>query len=70
MQIMASSRRTTESRPVVGEPEIQQMNDMQQIAATFHAAINGRSLDALHALMTADHVFIDVAGNPINGRDA
>jgi ketosteroid isomerase-like protein len=36
----------------------------------FNHCINQRDLDALSKLMTADHVFIDAAGNSVAGREA
>ena len=41
-------------------------HDPKLIALRFNAAINKRNLDALAALMTEDHVFIDT-DNKING---
>jgi ketosteroid isomerase-like protein len=36
----------------------------------FHAAINARDLEALSALMTPEHRFIDAAGAVVEGKDA
>ena len=36
----------------------------------FVEAINLHDVDGIYALLTADHVFVDAAGNEVKGRDA
>jgi ketosteroid isomerase-like protein len=45
-------------------------SDPGTIAMAFHAAINARDLDALSALMTPRHRFIDSAGSLVDGKEA
>ena len=40
------------------------------IVNAFNAAINDRDLDALAALMTPDHQFIDTEGSKVAGKEA
>jgi len=46
------------------------MSDPVVTVTAFNAAINGRDLDALAALMTATHRFVDAAGSSVEGRAA
>ena len=41
-----------------------------EIVLAFVDAVNNRNVDALSALMTDDHTFIDSMGDAIRGRDA
>jgi ketosteroid isomerase-like protein len=45
-------------------------SDPQHVVVQFNEAINTRDLDALCALVTDDHSFIDPADRCIRGRDA
>jgi ketosteroid isomerase-like protein len=42
----------------------------RRVAIAFNEAINGRALEALAALMTDDHTFVDSAGSVLAGQDA
>jgi uncharacterized protein (TIGR02246 family) len=42
----------------------------RRVAIAFNEAINSRDLEALAALMTDDHTFVDPAGTVVAGRDA
>jgi ketosteroid isomerase-like protein len=42
----------------------------ERVARAFVAAINRQDVDALAALMTAEHCFIDSLGNAVRGREA
>jgi len=44
-------------------------NPAELLARKFVAAINRRDVDALAALMTAEHRFVDSLGNVVEGRD-
>ena len=41
-----------------------------ELAADFNAAINAADVDALAALMSDDHRFVDSAGGSVSGRPA
>lgn len=41
-----------------------------EVARRFVSAINAHDVEALGALMTADHVFVDSVGDEVRGRDA
>jgi len=43
---------------------------VEHVVRRFVAAINRRDLDALAALMTPDHVFVDGGGARMSGREA
>lgn len=43
--------------------------DPNVAAVRFNEAINEGDLDALAALMTADHIFVDAAGETVSGRE-
>lgn len=46
------------------------MRDGEALVRAFNDAINRRDLDALAALMTPTHRFIDTSGADIDGKDA
>lgn len=46
------------------------MTDAAAVVLAFNEAINGRNLDALAAMMTESHRFIDSAGATVDGRNA
>jgi ketosteroid isomerase-like protein len=43
---------------------------IREIPVMFNDAINSRDIDALAALMTLDHRFIDTAGMTVDGKEA
>ena len=43
-------------------------SDPESVVVEFNEGINGRDIDVLARLMTEDHVFIDGAGDRVDGR--
>ncbi|HSR41616.1 MAG TPA: nuclear transport factor 2 family protein, partial [Longimicrobiales bacterium] len=57
-------------RPAGWGVEVTRETGAVEVARRFVSAINAHDVEALGALMTADHVFVDSVGDEVRGRDA